>query len=80
MRGFIRAEAEVAVNLPASELARRASVELPASTAGDILKNMGIHVPRVKSYEGISDALEFDIPKLSPDQIKHFVAEAYKHG
>jgi len=80
MRGVIRAEAEVAVNLPASELAGRAAVQLPASAAHDILKDMGINVPRVKTYEGISDALEWDIPKLSPEQIKQFVAEAYRHG
>jgi hypothetical protein len=41
---------------------------------------MGIHVPRINTYEGISDALEWDIPKLAPEQIKQFVAEAYRHG
>lgn len=80
MRGVIRAEAEMAVQLPASELARRASIALPASTAHDILKEMGIHVPILKSYGQISDALEWDIPKLSPEQIKQFTAEAYRRG
>ncbi|MET7296792.1 hypothetical protein ABZS79_32645 [Streptomyces griseoloalbus] len=78
--GYIRAEAEVAVRLHASELARRASVQLPVDVAHDILKGMGIHVPKVNTYEGISDALEWDIPKLTPEQIANFVAEAYKHG
>lgn len=79
-RGYIRAEAEIAVGLPASELARRASIELPVSVAQDILAGMGIHIPKVNTYEGISDALEWDVPKLSADQIAQFVAEAYKHG
>jgi RHS repeat-associated protein len=79
-RGYIAAEAEVAVGLPASELARRASVQLPVSVAKDILGNMGIHVPKVNSFEGISDALQWDIPKLSPEQIAQFVSEAYKYG
>ncbi|MCX5385036.1 RHS domain-containing protein [Streptomyces sp. NBC_00083] len=78
--GFIRAEAEVAVGLPASELAQRAGVEIPVGVAHDILNQMGIHVPKVHGYQGISDALGFDVPKLSAEQIKHFVAEAYKHG
>ncbi|MCW7946789.1 type IV secretion protein Rhs [Streptomyces hygroscopicus] len=80
MPGYIRAEAEVGVNLPASELGNRAAVEIPSSVAHDILKDMGIHVPRIKTYEGISDALEWDIPKLSPGQIRHFVTEAYRRG
>ncbi|MDT7846995.1 RHS repeat-associated core domain-containing protein [Streptomyces justiciae] len=79
-RGYIAAEAEVAVGLPASELTRRASVQLPVDTARAILADMGIHVPKVKTYEGISDALEWDVAKLSPEQIKKFVAEAYKHA
>ncbi|MEU6471939.1 RHS repeat-associated core domain-containing protein [Streptomyces massasporeus] len=79
-RGYIAAEAEVAVGLPASELTRRASVQLPVDTARTILADMGIHVPKVKTYEGISDALEWDVAKLSPEQVKKFVAEAYKHA
>ncbi|MEV4226951.1 putative T7SS-secreted protein [Streptomyces bobili] len=80
MRGVIRAEAEVAVNLPASELARRASMELPANVAHEILKDIGINVPRLKTYGDISDALEWDIPKLSPEQVKQFLSEAYRRG
>jgi RHS repeat-associated protein len=79
-RGYIAAEAEMAVGLPASELTRRASVQLPVDTARAILADMGIHVPKVNTYGGISDALEWDVAKLSPEQIKKFVAEAYKHG
>ncbi|NEB79554.1 hypothetical protein G3I40_30695 [Streptomyces sp. SID14478] len=41
---------------------------------------MGIHVPKVHSYGGITDALEWDIPKLTPDQITEFVREAYSMG
>ncbi|MFI7340177.1 putative T7SS-secreted protein [Streptomyces sp. NPDC050085] len=78
--GFIRAEAEVGVELSASELAKRASIELPVETAQKILGDMGIHVPKVNSIGGITDALEWDIPKLTPDQISNFVREAYKHG
>ncbi|WP_413757564.1 hypothetical protein [Streptomyces sp. MMBL 11-3] len=51
-----------------------------AEAAGDVLGNMGIHVPKVNMYEGISDALQWDIPKPSPEQIAQFVAEAYKYG
>ncbi len=79
-RGYIAAEAEVGVHLSAGELARRASVELPADAAKDILAKMGIHVPKVNGYEGITDALQWDVPKLSPEQIKQFVREAYAHG
>ncbi|SDK09276.1 putative T7SS-secreted protein [Streptomyces indicus] len=78
--GYIRAEAEVGVGLSAAELGGRASIQLPVDTARDILGNMGINVPKVNSYAGITDALEWDIPKLSPDQIAQFVREAYKHG
>lgn len=78
--GYIRAEAEVGVRLSAGELARRASVELPADAARDILGRMGIQVPKVNSYGGITDALEWDVPKLSSEQIKQFVREAYAHG
>ncbi|MFI6656721.1 DUF6531 domain-containing protein [Streptomyces sp. NPDC050523] len=79
-RGYIAAEAEVGVNLPAGELGRRAGVELPVDTAKQILAKMGINVPKVNSYGGISDALEWDVPKLSSEQIKQFVREAYAHG
>ncbi|MEU5412047.1 putative T7SS-secreted protein [Streptomyces clavifer] len=79
-RGVIRAEAEIAVGLPASQLAKLASVELPSGAASSILAEMGIHIPKVRSIGGITDALEWDVPKLSPDQISQFVAEAYKYG
>ncbi|MFD0291276.1 putative T7SS-secreted protein [Streptomyces sp. NPDC127118] len=79
-RGVIRAEAEIAVGLPASQLSRLASVEIPSGAAAKILEGMGIHVPKVHSIGGITDALEWDVPKLSPEQISKFVAEAYKHG
>ncbi|MFG2630958.1 putative T7SS-secreted protein [Streptomyces sp. NPDC048473] len=79
-RGVIRAEAEVAVGLPASQLSKLASIELPSSAAADILNRMGIQVPKIHSIGGITDALEWDVPKLSPEQISQFVAEAYKHG
>ncbi|MFE7108223.1 putative T7SS-secreted protein [Streptomyces sp. NPDC057575] len=80
MPGVIRSEAEVAVQLPASEIAGRATIQLPSSVAHSILKDMGIDVPRINSYGGISDALEWDIPKLSPEQVRQFLTEAYKHG
>ncbi|MER5290948.1 putative T7SS-secreted protein [Streptomyces pharetrae] len=80
MPGYIRSEAEIGVNLPASELARRAAVQIPSGAAHAILADMGIYVPRLKSYGDISDALEWDIPKLSPEQVRQFVAEAYRHG
>ncbi|MFD4022036.1 putative T7SS-secreted protein [Streptomyces sp. NPDC058576] len=79
-RGVIRAEAEVAVGLPAAQLSKFASVELPISVATDILAKMDIQVPRIHSIGGISDALEWQVPKLSPEQISTFVAEAYKYG
>ncbi|MFF8287688.1 putative T7SS-secreted protein [Streptomyces sp. NPDC016309] len=79
-RGFIRAEAEVGVGLHASELAKRASVTIPSSVAKDILDQMGIKIPKLHTYQNISDALEWDIPKLTPDQISQFVAEAYKYA
>ncbi|BCL20091.1 hypothetical protein GCM10017668_19340 [Streptomyces tuirus] len=33
-----------------------------------------------RTAEGISDALEWDVADLSPEQIKKFVAEAYRHA
>ncbi|MEV6393617.1 putative T7SS-secreted protein [Streptomyces sp. NPDC051907] len=78
-RGVIRAEAEVGVGLHPSELARRASAEIPVNAAKEVLAEMGIHIPKINRYEGITDALEWDIQKLTPEQISHFIAEAYKH-
>ncbi|NEC24682.1 hypothetical protein G3I50_41530 [Streptomyces parvus] len=79
-RGFIPAEAEVAVGIPASQLSKLASVELPTGVATDILAKMGIYVPRASNIGGITDVPEWGVPKLSPEQISNFVAEAYKYG
>lgn len=44
------------------------------------VEEMAIHAPRVRSMGGIPGALEWDVPKISPDHILQFVAEAYKCG
>ncbi|WP_078488834.1 putative T7SS-secreted protein [Streptomyces noursei] len=77
--GYIRAEAEVGLEISASELTKRAGVEIPSAAARDILQGMGIDVPRRIGYGDISPLLN-DVPKLSPDQIARFVEEAYRHG
>ncbi|MEU1867089.1 putative T7SS-secreted protein [Streptomyces gardneri] len=79
-RGFIPPEAEVAVGLPAGELARRAGATIPSSVARDILAGMDIHIPKINSYGDITDALRFDIPKLTTDQVARFIQEAYRHA
>jgi hypothetical protein len=58
----------------------RGEPEFSADTAHGIISKMGINVPKIHGCQGISDALEWDIPKLTPNQISHFVAEAYKHA
>ncbi|WP_245880535.1 RHS repeat domain-containing protein [Streptomyces zhaozhouensis] len=77
--GYIRAEAEVAVELPASELAQRATIEIPSATAREILGDMGIDVPRNVPLDQLSSVLE-NTPKLSTDQINQFVAEAARRA
>ncbi|WP_309054045.1 RHS repeat-associated core domain-containing protein, partial [Streptomyces sp.] len=78
-RGFIPPEAEVAVGLPAAELAARAAATIPSPVAREILAAMDIHVPKLNNYGDITDALRFDIPKLTPAQISEFIQKAYEY-
>ncbi|MGK5732408.1 putative T7SS-secreted protein [Streptomyces sp. URMC 124] len=77
--GYIAAEAEVGVELSASELAQRATFTISAAKAREILSGMGVDIPR-RIGIGDLDQLLRDIPKLSPEQINRFVSEAYGHG
>ncbi|MFD0291178.1 hypothetical protein [Streptomyces sp. NPDC127118] len=43
-RGVIRAKAEVAVGLPAAQIAELSSSEIPSGVAANILDEMGIRV------------------------------------
>ncbi|WP_062203960.1 DUF6531 domain-containing protein [Streptomyces sp. NBRC 109706] len=74
--GYIRREAEWGVELPADELGRRAELEVPVSVARDILGDMGINIPNNIPIGSIDSTLEFDVPKLSTDQINQFISEA----
>ncbi|MDT9696509.1 hypothetical protein [Streptomyces sp. P17] len=76
--GYIVREAEWPVD-PA-ELSSRASVQVPSAVARDILSEMGVNVPRRVRNEDIDPLLEYDIPKLSPEQIARFVEEAHKRA
>ncbi|MEV6778675.1 putative T7SS-secreted protein [Streptomyces syringium] len=78
-KGYIAAEAEVGVALKPLELADRASFHIPAGAARDILKDMGIYVPRRIDLDDLSAYLK-EIPKLSPEQISRFITEAQKYG
>ncbi|MFD3532867.1 hypothetical protein [Streptomyces sp. NPDC058664] len=79
-RGFIPPEAEVAIGFPAAELARRAGATIPSSVARDILAGMDIHVPKINNYGDITDALRFDMLKLTTDQVARFIQEAYRRA
>ncbi|MEU3693510.1 putative T7SS-secreted protein [Streptomyces narbonensis] len=79
-RGFIPVEAEVAVGLSASELTKRASAIIPSDVAREILASMDIHAPKLNRIGDISDALAFDVPKLTPSQITQFIQKAYEYA
>ncbi|OZV84425.1 hypothetical protein CA850_00760 [Micromonospora echinospora] len=77
--GYIPREAEVQFDMLPAEFARRASMEIPASTARGILERMGINVPRTIHIDDLNPLLEFT-PKLSRNQIAQFVEEARAYG
>ncbi|MFF9072395.1 putative T7SS-secreted protein [Streptomyces sp. NPDC014872] len=79
-QGYIAREAEWPVELSPAELASRASAQVPSATAREILSEMGIHVPRKIGNGDIDPLLEYDVPKLTPEQIAHFVEEAHRRA
>ncbi|MEV7884238.1 DUF6531 domain-containing protein [Streptomyces sp. NPDC002817] len=78
--GYIVREAEWPVELSPAELSSRASVQVPSNVAREILSEMGVNVPRRVRNEDIDPLLEYDIQKLSPEQIAKFVEEAHKRA
>ncbi len=76
-QGYIAREAEWPVELSPADLSSRASAQIPSSTAREILSEMGVHVPGKIGNGDIDPILEYDVPKLSPEQIAHFVEEAH---
>ncbi|NKI40675.1 RHS repeat protein [Streptomyces sp. LD120] len=78
--GYIAREAEWPVELSPAELSSRASAQIPSSTAREILSEMGISVPRRVDKGDIDPLLEYDVPKLSPQQVARFVEEAHKRA
>ncbi|MET9734682.1 DUF6531 domain-containing protein [Streptomyces sp. NPDC006458] len=78
--GYIAREAEWPVELSPADLSSRASLQVPSAVARDILAEMGVNVPRRVRNEDIDPLLEYDIPKLSPEQIAKFVEEAHKRA
>ncbi|WKK26697.1 RHS repeat-associated core domain-containing protein [Streptomyces olivoreticuli] len=77
--GYIPAEAEVGIELAPGDLAGRASFRISSGTARDVLKDMGIDVPGRIDREDLSPLLR-EIPKLTPEQTRRFIEEAYRHG
>uniref|UniRef100_UPI00157ADA1E polymorphic toxin-type HINT domain-containing protein n=1 Tax=Streptacidiphilus neutrinimicus TaxID=105420 RepID=UPI00157ADA1E len=73
--GYIPSEAEVGVELSPGEFAQRASIEIPASAARDILGRMGISIPSRIGIEDLSPLLS-TTPKLTPEQVSQFIDEA----
>ncbi|WP_327286469.1 putative T7SS-secreted protein [Streptomyces sp. NBC_01205] len=78
--GYIRREAEVPVGLSPAELTARATAQIPSAVARDILGDMGIHVPGRVGQSDIDPLLEYDVPKLTPEQISEFVRRAHEYG
>ncbi|MFF4096835.1 hypothetical protein ACFYYY_24115 [Streptomyces sp. NPDC001834] len=72
--------AEWPVELSPAELSSRASAQVPSAVAREILSEMGIHVPRKIGNGDIDPLLEYDVPKLTPEQIAHFVEEAHRRA
>lgn len=79
-QGYIAREAEWPVELSPAELSSRTSVQVPSAVAREILSEMGIHVPRKIGNGDIDPLLEYDVPKLTPEQIAHFVEEAHRRA
>ncbi|MFI1796997.1 putative T7SS-secreted protein [Streptomyces sp. NPDC020379] len=77
--GYIPAEAEVGVEMAPGDLAGRASFRIPSGAARDVLRDMGIDVPGRIDREDLSPLLR-EIPKLTPEQTRRFIEEAYRHG
>jgi RHS repeat-associated protein len=77
--GYIPAEAEVGLEMSASDFADAASVKIPTSTAREILQDMGINIPLRIGIEDLSPTLR-ETPKLTPDQIQRFIDEANTRG
>lgn len=77
--GYIRAEAEVGLEMSASDFANAASMRIPTSTAREILQDMGVNIPLRIGIEDLSPTLR-ETPKLTPDQIQRFIDEANTRG
>ncbi|WP_435125545.1 ricin-type beta-trefoil lectin domain protein [Actinacidiphila sp. bgisy144] len=78
--GYISSEAEVGVELSPGEFARRASIEIPASAAREILADMGISIPSRITYGDLNGGILTDTPKLTPGQIGEFIDRAGSYG
>ncbi|WP_432158922.1 MULTISPECIES: putative T7SS-secreted protein [unclassified Streptomyces] len=76
--GYIAREMEWPIELSPSELSSRASARIPATIARDILSEFDIHIPRRVTKGDIDPLLEYEVPKLSPEQIARFVEEAHR--
>ncbi|MFE3559711.1 putative T7SS-secreted protein [Streptomyces sp. NPDC059193] len=78
--GYIAREMEVPVGLTPAEVTARSAIQIPSSTAREILSDMGIVVPRKIGISDLNPALEVHVQKLTPEQIAQFVREAYRRG
>jgi hypothetical protein len=66
-------EREVAIGVAPLEFAARASTTITVAEARTILQDMGISVPRVIVGPAGVDAALRSIPRLTPEQIEHFM-------
>ncbi|WP_405696243.1 hypothetical protein [Streptomyces sp. NBC_01185] len=73
-------EAEWPVELSPAELSSRASVQVPSAVAGRSSPRWASTSPRKIGNGDIDPLLEYDVPKLTPEQIAHFVEEAHRRA
>ncbi|GAA5526849.1 hypothetical protein [Herpetosiphon gulosus] len=79
LNGLAALKLEVALDIPPTEFARRASTTISAQQAAGILDSMGLGVPAIPEG-GLSQALQQEVHLLKLEQIETCVQEAMKRG
>lgn len=70
-------EEEIPLDMVPSQFASRASITITSGQARDILKKMGINIPKTVNNSNLSSVLE-SLPQMTEAQIKTFVKRAQK--
>ncbi|WP_446223137.1 RHS repeat-associated core domain-containing protein [Nocardia sp. IBHARD005] len=73
--GYFPVEREVPVNISPGEFSSRASIEIPASAAREILADMGIDIPRRIDTGNMRDIMD-ETPAMTAEQIQEFIERA----